>query len=112
MSAVPLPALVLAGTSEAPSRVAFIFSAKAGPAKAIAAPSASVASMVLVFDIGLSLLASSDGASLKQQDSGFIPEKRRKRPEFFKQSKKFFKQSKTGTHAILTVRLRWTVTDR
>ena len=30
MSAVPLPALVLGGVSEAPSRVAFIFSANAG----------------------------------------------------------------------------------
>src|SRR5437868_10360809 len=48
-SAVPLPALVFGGTSDLLSSVAFILSAaRAGPAKAIAAPSASVASMVLV----------------------------------------------------------------
>src|SRR6266487_793945 len=50
MSAVPLAALVLGGTWALPSIVAFIFSARAGPAKAIAAPSASVTSMVL-FDM-------------------------------------------------------------
>src|SRR5882724_5154503 len=50
MSAVPVAALVLGGTWALPSSVAFIFSAKAGPAKAIAAPSASVTSMVL-FDM-------------------------------------------------------------
>src|ERR1700730_15457508 len=105
MSAVPLPALVLAGPSAAPSRVAFIFSAKAGPAKAIAAPSASVASMVLVFDIGFSLLASCDGASLKTTRFRFYSQKPLKRLEFFK-------RSMAGTHAILTVRLKWTVTDR
>jgi hypothetical protein len=55
MSAVPLPVLVLAGTSDAPLRVAFIFSAKAGPAKATVAPS--VASVVLV-DMVFSLFAS------------------------------------------------------
>jgi hypothetical protein len=63
-----LPALVLAGTSDLPSSVAFILSAKAGPAKAIVAPSASVASMVLLFDMFLSLLASSDGANFKTLD--------------------------------------------
>src|ERR1700737_1690002 len=62
MSAVPLPALVLAGTWDLPSSVALIFSAKAGPAKATVAPSASVTSMVLVFDMVVSLLASIDGA--------------------------------------------------
>src|ERR1700730_7884508 len=105
MSAVPLPALVLAGTSDALSRVAFIFSAKAGPAKAIAAPSASVASTVLVFDIGLSLLASSHGASLKTTRFRFYSRKWLKRLEFFE-------RSMAGTHAILAVRLKWTVTDR
>src|SRR6266508_4799008 len=50
MSAVPLAALVLGGTWALPSSVAFILSAKAGPAKAIAAPSANVTSMVL-FDM-------------------------------------------------------------
>src|SRR6267142_475390 len=64
MSALPVAVLVLGGTSDLPSRVAFIFSAKAGPARATVAPSASVASMVLVFDMVLSLLASDDGASL------------------------------------------------
>src|SRR5712691_5722923 len=64
MSALPVAALVLGGTSDLPSRVAFIFSAKAGPARATVAPSASVARMVLVFDMVLSLLASDDGASL------------------------------------------------
>src|SRR6266481_3226568 len=65
MSALPVAVLVLGGTSDLPSRVAFIFSAKAGPARATVAPSASIASMVLVFDMVLSLLASDDGASLK-----------------------------------------------
>jgi hypothetical protein len=60
-----LPALVTAGTSALPSSVAFIFSAKAGPAKATVTPIASVASMVLVFDMVFSLLASSDGATFK-----------------------------------------------
>src|SRR5215207_87299 len=50
MSAVPLAALVLGGTWALPSSVAFILSADAGPTKAIAAPSASVTSMVL-FDM-------------------------------------------------------------
>src|SRR5437899_5659061 len=50
MSAVPLAALVLGGTWALPSSVAFILSARAGPAKAIAAPSANVTSMVL-FDM-------------------------------------------------------------
>src|SRR5260370_32828158 len=64
MSAVPLAAVVVGGTSALPSSVAFIFSAKAGPAKAIAAPSAIVASMVL-FDMVFSLLTSNDGVSFK-----------------------------------------------
>src|SRR5436309_6295481 len=51
MSAVPVPALAFGGTSALPSSVAFILSAKAGPANATAAANASVASMVL-FDIG------------------------------------------------------------
>ena len=72
MSAVPEPVLVVAGTSCLPSSVAFILSAKAGPAKATAAPSASVASMVLVMVLSLStsamLLVS------QQLDFGFIPE--------------------------------------
>src|ERR1700704_2971888 len=58
MSEVPLPALGLGGTSDLPSRVAFILSAKAGPAKATAAPIASVASVILVFDMVLSLWTS------------------------------------------------------
>src|SRR5947209_19552267 len=69
MSAVPFPALVLGGTSCLPSRVAFILSAKAGPAKATAAPMASVASVTLVFDMVLSLWTS----ILQQCDFGFIP---------------------------------------
>src|SRR5262245_49830360 len=68
MSAVPVAALVTGGTSDLPSSVAFILSAKAGPAKATAAPNASVASMVLV--MGLSLLSSAS----KQRVSNFIPE--------------------------------------
>jgi hypothetical protein len=47
---VPVAALVLGGTWALPSSAAFILSAKAGPAKAIAAPSVSVTSMVL-FDM-------------------------------------------------------------
>src|SRR5215207_7160378 len=64
MSAVPLPAAVLAGTSCLPSSVAFILSAKAGPANATAAPIASEASMVLL-RIGFSLLTSNNDVSLK-----------------------------------------------
>jgi hypothetical protein len=63
----------LAGTSDAPLRVAFILSAKAGPARATVAPSANVASMVLVFSMVFSLSAL-DGACSKQSDIGFIPE--------------------------------------
>src|SRR4030088_2246814 len=48
MSAVPVAALGLGGTCALPSSVAFILSATAGPAKAIAAPSANVTSMVLL----------------------------------------------------------------
>src|SRR4029453_3621166 len=50
MSAVPVAALVLGGTCALPSSAPFILWAKGGPAKAIAAPSASVTSMVL-FDM-------------------------------------------------------------
>src|ERR1700680_897763 len=83
MSAVPLPAVVVGGTSEAPSSVAFILSAKAGPAKATVAPSASVASMVLVFDMVLSLLASSDGASYKTIGFRFYSRKTAQTPSNF-----------------------------
>jgi len=62
--------------------------------------------MVLVFDmVLLSLLASSDGVSIKTMGFRFYSRKRLKRP-------KFFKQSMAGIAAILAVRLRWTVTDR
>src|SRR6202165_6162032 len=83
MSAVPLPALVTAGTSDLPSSVAFIFSAKAGPAKAAVAPNASVASTVLVFDMVLSLLASSDVVVFKTMPFRFYSRNRPKRPKFF-----------------------------
>src|SRR2546421_835154 len=63
MSAVPLPAEVLAGTSDLPSSTTFILSAKAGPANATAAPSVSEASMVLF--MGFSLLTSHDDVSFK-----------------------------------------------
>src|SRR5699024_12531492 len=59
MSAVPVPALVVAGTSDLPSSFAVSFSAKAGPARATAAPSVSVASKVL-FGMVLSPLTSQD----------------------------------------------------
>src|SRR5882724_2625120 len=65
MSAVPVPVLVVGGTSDLPSSLIVILSAKAGPAKANAAPSASVASMILVFDMVLSLWAPTGGASFK-----------------------------------------------
>src|ERR1700691_3257043 len=97
MSAVPLPALVLAGTSEAPSRVAFIFSAKAGPANATAVPSASVASTILVFDMVLSLWALVDGANFKT--AGFRSYSRR-RPV----SREIFKQLMARPAAILAVK--------
>src|ERR1700690_4249919 len=71
MSAAPLPVLALAGTSEGPLRVAFSFSAKAGAAKATVAPSASVASMVLVFSMVFSLWRRVAPVS-KQRDIGFI----------------------------------------
>src|ERR1700744_2702003 len=86
MSAVPVPAEVFGGTSDLPSRVAFIFSAKAGPAKAM--PSASVASMVLVFMVLSRLTSTTCGVAnlcdgkhhmiaindfFKQGLSGFIP---------------------------------------
>jgi hypothetical protein len=50
-----------------------IFSAKAGPVKANAAPSASVASVVLVFDMVLSLWTPVDGAISKQRVFDLIP---------------------------------------
>src|SRR5262249_2733089 len=53
MSAVPLPALVLAGTSDLPSSDALYLSAKAGPEKATAAANASVAYVVLVMVLSL-----------------------------------------------------------
>src|SRR3954452_2193617 len=56
MSAEPFAALVFGGTSELPSSVAFILSARAGPANATVAPNPSITSMVLVFDMVLSLL--------------------------------------------------------
>src|SRR5258708_28795465 len=105
MSAAPLPAVVVGGTSEAPSSVAFILSAKAGPAKAAVAPSASVASTVLVFDMVLSLLAQSEGASFKTTRFRFYSRNRPKRPEFFK-------QSMAGIAALLAIKFRRTVTDR
>src|ERR1700676_1837331 len=83
MSAVPLPAVVVGGTSEAPSSVAFILSAKAGPAKETVVPSASVASTVLVFSMVLSLLASSGGSSVKTMRFRFYSRNRPKRPKFF-----------------------------
>jgi hypothetical protein len=69
------------------------------------APSASVASMVLVFDMVLSLLASSDGVSFKTMRFRFYSRKPPKRLEFFK-------QSRAGTAAMLAVRLRLIVTGR
>src|SRR3954465_14793514 len=55
MSAEPFAALVFGGTSELPSSAAFILSARAGAANATVAPSPSITSMVLVFDMVLSL---------------------------------------------------------
>jgi len=68
-SVAPLPALVVA--ADLPSSAAFILSAKAGPAKATAAPSASVASMVF-FDMVFSLLTSSDGVNSKNSEILFL----------------------------------------
>src|ERR1700731_2104737 len=99
MSAVPLAALVLGGTSDLPSSVAFIFSAKAGPAKVTVAPSASVATMVFILDIVLSLLASSDGASFKTMRFRFYS-----REPF--ETSQIFKQSMAGIAAMLAVRLK------
>jgi hypothetical protein len=53
--------------------VAFIFSAKAGPARAMAVPSASVASMILVFDMVFSLWAFVGVPISKQPVLDFIP---------------------------------------
>src|SRR4029453_11495182 len=106
MSAVPLPAVVTGGTSEVPLSVAFILSAKAGPAQATAAPSASVASTVLVFNMVLSLLAQTKVPALKTMRFRFYS---RNRPE----RRKFFTQSMAGIVAILAIKFgRRTVTDR
>src|SRR5205085_4408492 len=84
MSAVPVPAVVVAGTSDLPSSVAFIFSAEAGPAKATAAPSASVASMVLV--MVLSLLTSAMFVSLTTARFRIYSRKRPQRRKIFGQT--------------------------
>src|SRR6266436_7382522 len=73
MSALPVAVLVLGGTSDLPSRVTFIFSANAGPAKATVAPSASVASMILVFDMVSSCWRQVVVPDSKQRFLGFIP---------------------------------------
>src|SRR6476646_8514421 len=70
MSAVPVAALVLGGTSALPSSVAFILSAKAGPANANVAANASDASVVLLdmiflLDMAFSLLTANDGVRFK-----------------------------------------------
>src|SRR3954464_1723022 len=83
MSAVPLPALVLAGTSDAPSSVAFILSAEAGPAKPTAAPSASIASKVLVLDMVFSLLTSTDGVSSQNNETSDLFPKHAKTSRIF-----------------------------
>src|SRR5665647_3107010 len=105
MSAVPVPALVVAGTSDLPSSVAFIFSAKAGPAKAKVAPSASIVSMVLVFDMVFSLLASSDGASFKTM--GFRLYSRNRLEPL-----RIFRRPMTAKAAIVAVGSILSVTDR
>src|ERR1700686_4956942 len=104
MSAVPVPVVVVAGTSDLPSSVAFIFSAKAGPAKATAAPSASVASMVLVFDMVFSLLTQRDGVSFKT--AGFRIYSRRGLKRL-----KIFGQLMAGIAAILAIKFRRLMTD-
>ena len=63
MSAVPVPEVALGGFSDLPSRLAFIFSAKAGLANTM--PTASAASRVLVFSMFLSRLTSNYDAILK-----------------------------------------------
>jgi hypothetical protein len=68
-----VPALVLGGTSDLLSRVTFIFSAHAGPAKATVAPSASVASTILVFDMVSSCWRQVVVPDSKQRFVGFIP---------------------------------------
>src|SRR4029450_4182358 len=77
MPAVPVAALVLGGTCALPSSAAFILSAKAGPAKAIAAPSVSVTSMVLFDMVVLPL------TSCQPQNNDFpnLCPKRRQRPK-------------------------------
>src|ERR1700736_6500900 len=105
MSAVPVPVVVAAGTSDLPSSVAFIFCAKAGPAKATVAPSASVASMVLVFDMVFSLLASSHGVSFKTIRFGIYSRKPPKRLKFWRQSTAEFA-------VILATAMRWILADQ
>src|SRR5215210_8079583 len=85
MSAVPFAALVFGGTSDLPSSVAFILSAKAGPANAKVAPSASVASMVLVFDMVLSLLTSSLVVPVQNNGISFLFPESTRTLEIFKQ---------------------------
>src|ERR1700730_12033979 len=105
MSAVPVLVVVVAGTSDLPSSVAFIFCAKAGTAKATFAPSASVASIVLVFDMVFSLLASSHGDSFKTIRFGIYSRKPPKRLKFWRQSTAEFA-------AILATAKQWIVTDQ
>src|ERR1700730_16412096 len=104
MSALPLAGLAFGGTSDLPSSVAFIFSAKAGPAKAMVAPSASVASVVLVFDMVFSLLASSEGQFQNNRIPVLFPE--------WTQTPRILRQLMAEIAAILANRLSWTVTDR
>ena len=75
----------MAGTSAVPSSVAFIFSAKAGPAKAKVAPNASVTSMVLVVDMVFSLLASMIGASFQNKTIPNLFPETAETPEIFRQ---------------------------
>src|SRR5271156_4989426 len=82
MSAVPVPALVLAGTSDLPSSIALNFSAKAGPEKATAAANASVANMVLVMVFSLPVDIS-DGAKLTTKGIGLYSQNRPLRRNIF-----------------------------
>src|ERR1700755_1383954 len=82
MSAVPLPALVLAGTSDLPSSVALNLSAKAGPENATAAAKASVAYMVLVMVVSLPVDIS-DGAKFTTKRSRLYSRNRPLRRNIF-----------------------------
>src|ERR1700709_149915 len=104
MSAVPVPAEVLAGTSDLPSRAAFILSAKAGPAKASVAASASEASTVF-FDMVFSLLTSRDGVKLETVGFRIYSRKRLKR-------RQIFRQLMAGITAILAMKSKLIMTDR